>query len=135
MDKNISDQLLKPKDRIEMPLISAFTISMFTIFTLSVSCYSVIAPFMPIEIVKKGVDESVMGWIIGVFSLALILMAPVMGWIIERVGRRNPIIFGSFLLGVSFEMFAIIHYIEEKTMFVTLLFIFRIIQGIATVLI
>lgn len=118
-----------------MPLISAFTISMFTIFTLSVSCYSVIAPFMPIEIVKKGVDESVMGWIIGVFSLALILMAPVMGWIIERVGRRNPIIFGSFLLGVSFEMFAIIHYIEEKTMFVTLLFIFRIIQGIATVLI
>jgi MFS family permease len=90
---------------------------------------------MPIEIVKKEVDESVMGMIIGVFSLALILMAPFMGWIIERVGRRYPIIYGSFLLGFSFEMFAVIHYIEDKTLYVTLLFIFRIIQGIASVLI
>ena len=135
MDKKINDQLLKSIEKTEMPLISAFTISLFTIYTLSVSCYSVIAPFMPIEIVKKEVDESVMGMIIGVFSLALILMAPFMGWIIERVGRRNPIIYGSFLLGFSFEMFAVIHYIEDKTLYVTLLFIFRIIQGIASVLI
>ena len=126
---------MKTKEKTEMPLISAFTISMFTIFTLSVSCYSVIAPFMPIEIVKKGVDESVVGWIIGVYSLASIIVAPVMSWIIQRVGRRNPIIFGSFLLGVSFEMFAVINYVEDKKMYVTLLFLFRFIQGFANVLI
>ena len=126
---------MKTKEKTEMPLISAFTISMFTIFTLSVSCYSVIAPFMPIEIVKKGVDESVVGWIIGVYSLASIIVAPVMSWIIQRVGRRNPIIFGSFLLGVSFEMFAVINYVEDKKMYVTLLFLFRFIQGLANVLI
>jgi MFS family permease len=126
---------LKTKEKTEMPLISAFTISMFTIFTLSVSCYSVIAPFMPIEIVKKGVDESVVGWIIGVYSLASIIVAPVMSWIIQRVGRRNPIIFGSFLLGISFEMFAVINYVEDKKMYVTLLFLFRFIQGFANVLI
>ncbi len=126
---------MKTKEKTEMPLISAFTISMFTIFTLSVSCYSVIAPFMPIEIVKKGVDESVVGWIIGVYSLASIIVAPVMSWIIQRVGRRNPIIFGSFLLGISFEMFAVINYVEDKKMYVTLLFLFRFIQGFANVLI
>ena len=126
---------MKTKEKTEMPLISVFTISMFTIFTLSVSCYSVIAPFMPIEIVKKGVDESVVGWIIGVYSLASIIVAPVMSWIIQRVGRRNPIIFGSFLLGVSFEMFAVINYVEDKKMYVTLLFLFRFIQGLANVLI
>lgn len=126
---------MKTKEKTEMPLISAFTISMVTIFTLSVSCYSVIAPFMPIEIVKKGVDESVVGWIIGVYSLASIIVAPVMSWIIQRVGRRNPIIFGSFLLGISFEMFAVINYVEDKKMYVTLLFLFRFIQGFANVLI
>ena len=57
MDKKINDQLLKSIEKTEMPLISAFTISLFTIYTLSVSCYSVIAPFMPIEIVKKEVVE------------------------------------------------------------------------------
>jgi MFS family permease len=118
-----------------MPLFSALTVQMFTLFTLSVSCYSVIAPFMPLEIVKKGVDENVMGWIIGVFSLALILVSPFMSYVIDRIGRRNPIIYGSLMLGISFWMFTLVHYIESKFWFTTLLFVFRIIQGVATVLI
>jgi MFS family permease len=86
----------------EMKLYSALTVQMFLLFTLSISCYSVIAPFMPIEIVKAGVDESVMGWIIGVYSLALITVSPFMNFIIDRVGRRYPIIFGTLMLGISF---------------------------------
>lgn len=118
-----------------MPLYSALTVQMFTLFTLSVSCYSVIAPFMPLEIVKKGVDENVMGWIIGVFSLALIIVSPFMSYVIDRIGRRNPIIYGSLMLGICFWMFTLVHQIESKFWFTTLLFVFRIIQGVATVLI
>jgi hypothetical protein len=55
---------------------------MFMVFTLSISCYSVIAPFMPLEIVKKGADENVIGWIIGVYSLAMIVVSPFMIYVI-----------------------------------------------------
>ncbi len=55
---------------------------MFSVTILSISCYSVIAPFMPLEFVKRGIDEELMGYIFAIFSLAVIIGSPLMGFLI-----------------------------------------------------
>ncbi len=74
---------------------------MFTALVLSISCYSVIAPFMPVVLVEREIDEVVIGIIFAVFSVVVIFGSPCMGYVIKRVGRRKPIIFGCYCVALS----------------------------------
>jgi len=75
------------------------------------------------------------GYIFGVFSIALIVISPLMGFVIQRLGRRWPIIIGCLMIGLSFEIFAVISYIESVKWFIVCSFLLRLIQGIGTVFI
>lgn len=119
----------------DLPLVSAVTATMLISTVLSISCYSVISPFMPSEFKRKQVDDTLVGLIFAVFSLAVIFGSPVMGYVIQRVGRRNPMIYGSYLLGASLMIFAGISYLESKTLFIAISFAARILQGIGFTLI
>jgi MFS family permease len=37
---------------------------------------------------RKGVDEAVVGYVFAIFSVAVIVGSPFMGWVIQRFGRR-----------------------------------------------
>jgi MFS family permease len=56
---------------------------------------------MPSEFKRKQVDETLVGLIFAVFSLAVIFSWPFMGYVIKRVGRRNSMIYKSYLLGLG----------------------------------
>ena len=79
--------------------------SMFTITALSNSAYALIAPFLPFEFARKGVDLTLMGYIFSIYSVAVIFCSPIIGKLISVLGRRNLIMFGVFLMGISFIMF------------------------------
>jgi MFS family permease len=85
---------------------------------------------MPSEFKRKQVDETLVGLIFAVFSLAVIFGSPLMGYVIKRVGRRNPMIYGSYLLGASLLIFAAISFLDSKTLFIAASFAARILQGI-----
>jgi MFS family permease len=80
MIKEIESTLLTQK--LDLPLTSSITVMMFFATILSISCYSVIAPFLPSEFDRRNIDEVIVGLIFAVFSLAVIFGSPIMGYII-----------------------------------------------------
>ena len=59
--------------------VDLVVLGMMFIITLSNSAYSIVAPFMPFEFTKKGVDLSLMGYIFSIYSLAVIIASPIYG--------------------------------------------------------
>lgn len=91
---------------------------MFALNILAWACYSVIAPFMPLLFKKRGIEETVIGYVIGIYSLSMIIISPLMGSIINKIGRRKPILIGALLMGFSFQIFALSTYIESNFWYV-----------------
>ena len=76
MDKSIQDTLLtKPKTKAET-IFSALAFGLLSLQILSVSAYSIIAPFLPLEFQRKEIPEEVSGYIFGMFSLMVIVASP-----------------------------------------------------------
>lgn len=102
MINNPNEGLLCPTEVIDLPLKSALTFFMFTLNILAWACYSVIAPFMPLEYANRGIDATAIGYVIGIYSLAMIVVSPLMGAIIQKIGRRWPIGIGSLTMSLTF---------------------------------
>ena len=135
MINNPAESLLCPPKVIDLPIKSTLTFFMFTLNILAWACYSVIAPFMPILYAKRGINETAIGYVIGIYSLAMIVVSPLMAAIIQQVGRRIPVGAGALLMGLTFQVFAFSTYVESNWWFVALSLLLRVLQGTATVLI
>ena len=48
-------------------------------FFLTSSYYSLFAPFFPVEALKKGINQTQVGIIFGIFQFAFLLLAPMFG--------------------------------------------------------
>lgn len=118
--------------KIDLPRWSTLTVYILISMILSVSGYSIVAPFMPVELVKKGVDEGVMGMIMGIYSIGLIVGSPIMSTIIRKLGRRLPIIIGCLSLAIAYIAFALIAFIENKNLYVMVCFVLRLMMGFGT---
>jgi MFS family permease len=94
--------------------------------------YAVIAPFLPAEAASKGVDQSVVGIIFCVYSIAFAIVSPLVGKYLGAFGRRNFVTLGSFLVFISSIGFVILHYLEGKWTFIIGFALLRIIQGVGT---
>jgi len=63
--------------------------SMCFITILSNSAYALIAPFLPIELLKLGVPVSMFGYIFSMYSLAVIICSPLVGYLLTKIHRRS----------------------------------------------
>jgi len=109
--------------------------SMFFITALSNSAYALVAPFLPFEFQRKGVHQETMGYIFAIYSLAVIIGSPMVGKLIQYMGRRNLISFGVVLMGLSFIQFGLLATLENKRVFIICAFVIRFLQGFASALI
>ena len=50
-----------------------------TYYIISSSYYSLLAPFLPAEALKKGLNETQIGIIFGIFELVLLVLSPIFG--------------------------------------------------------
>ena len=50
-----------------------------TYYIISSSYYSLLAPFLPAEALKKGITETQIGIIFGIFELVLLVLSPIFG--------------------------------------------------------
>jgi len=78
---------------------------------LSNSAYAIIAPFLPFEFKAKGVDQQWIGFIFSAYSVAVIICSPIIGNLMNCMGRRNMVSIGMMLMGLSFIGFGLISYI------------------------
>jgi MFS family permease len=103
----------------DLPM-NRLVISILGITALSNSAYAIIAPFLPFEFEKKGVDPSWLGYIFSIYSVAVVLCSPMVGKLISILGRRNLVQFGMLLMGTSFIIFGQLDKLESKEAFLTL---------------
>jgi len=80
------------------------------------SCgFCIIAPFMPLEFENKGIGPQTTGFIFAIYSVAIIVGSPCMGYVISKYGRRKTILGGIALMGMSFIAFGLLTFIDVST--------------------
>lgn len=50
--------------------------NILTATLVSNSAYSLVAPFLPLEYLDKGVSGAMIGWIFAIYSFAVIVLSP-----------------------------------------------------------
>ena len=106
----------KKKSLLSDPLV----ISILGLTAITNSAYAIIAPFLPFEFKRKGIDQAWIGYIFSIYSIAVIICSPLVGKMISILGRRNLVVFGMGLMGASFIMFGIMSGFDNKNVFIFL---------------
>lgn len=99
---------------------------------LANSAYSLIAPFLPIELQNYGVPLELNGYVFSSYSVAVILCSPLTVIFLKRIKRKTLIQIGVFSMGSSMIMFGLISYIDRTYLFYSLALIARFIQGFSS---
>ena len=110
-------------------------VSILGITALTNSAYAIIAPFLPFEFEKKGVDSSWLGYIFSIYSVAVVIVSPMVGKLIACMGRRNLVILGMIMMGTSFIVFGTLDRFEDTRTFLIFALINRCLQGASSSLI
>ena len=69
--------------------------------------YSIPAPFMPLEFKRQGVTQFDIGIIYAFYSVGRILCGVFFSPYVTRYGRRNSIMIGNAMTGMSYIGFAL----------------------------
>ncbi len=78
----------------------ALFILMFNMF-ITFNAFGLIVPVMPTYLKTFGVAGQVLGFLMAIFALAMFLFSPIAGNLSDRYGRKNLIIFGLIVNGLS----------------------------------
>lgn len=92
--------------------------------------YGVIAPFLPIEYLKKGISDSLISFIFAIYSAAVILWAPyVSNSLIYMASKRTIIGVSMFSMGICFALFGLADMIQDNNILIACVFANRFFQG------
>jgi MFS family permease len=100
--------------KVKKSFIDGLVISILFITALANSAYAIIAPFLPLEFERKGIDQSWIGYIFASYSVAVIFASPFVAYIMPTFGRRNLILTGMLTMGISFILFGFTSYIDDN---------------------
>ena len=96
---------------------------------ISNSAYAMIAPFLPIEFMEKGIEEQSIGMIFAIYSVAVIIFSPFVGKSIQYVGQTNLIACGIAVMGITFILFGLIDDMSDPIKIYIYGIILRFLQG------
>lgn len=99
---------------------------------LSNSAYALVAPFLPIELEKKGVPLSLFGYIFSIYSVAVIIGSPLIGYLLTKYKKRNLVRIGLFSMSMAMFGFVIAAQFKSRLAFIVIAFLTRFIQGFAS---
>ena len=92
--------------------------------------YAVIAPFVPIIFVQKGIAVSYIGLSISLYALSYTILGLFVGSWMGSIGRRRTLLIGSSLLGLSFLLNSLLVFMHDSTWFLWFTMSFRVLQGV-----
>lgn len=106
------------------PLLTRpFVILTLSMFFLSSGFYFLV-PTMPLYIKELGGNESQVGLVIGLFTIAAVIIRPFVGGFLDQIGRKSFIMWG-------LSLFALTMYSYTWATGVLLLLVLRVIHGIS----
>ena len=105
------------------------------LFTLNIFAsmgYSLIAPLFPILATKNHLSESLLGWIISIYSLTNFLITPFSPQIIKKIGRLKLFYSTLILEAFSTIIYGIFKYISNSTFLIFISFLVRLVHGVGS---
>jgi len=105
------------------------TITFIVINLFNAMCFSMQAPFYPIEAEMKGCTPSEYGLVFGVFELVVFLVSPIIGANLQRLGIKATLCTGIGAVGVSTVLFGLLDKLENGKVFLAFSFVLRIIAA------
>ena len=96
---------------------------------LSMTALALCAPFLPLELEKKGLSGTYVGIIFSLYAVGQIVISPVISKVIDKVGPSNLLALSMGLMGVTFIGFGFIEISEKRTNVLALALILRLMQG------
>ena len=96
------------------------------------TAYACCAPFLPLEYDRKGIDGIHVGTVFALYSVAIILFSPFVGRVVDYIGYRSLLSVGLCFFGIAFIFFGFIESMEDKVAILTLGYVTRFIQGVAS---
>ena len=100
--------------------IDSLVICILGVTALSNSAYSIIGPFLPIEVENKNIEPSWIGYIFSIYPVAVVIGSPLVEKMAHCFGRRNVVILGMLLMGTSFILFGQLHKFDNKNHFLAM---------------
>lgn len=94
----------------------------FAILFLFTGFY-LLVPTLPLFIKEIGGNESQVGLMMGMFTIAAVVIRPIIGGMLDQYGRRSFIIFGLILFGLTM-------YSYNLASTIVLLAVLRVIHGV-----
>lgn len=102
------------------------------VILMSSSTFSLLAPFYPdMAETKKGLSSGIVGLILSSFSITYVITSYIVGKFLSKMGRRFTLYSGIIMQSISMIGFGALIWIQQKTIFVILSFIFRMLGGVA----
>lgn len=94
------------------------------------ACVSLQAPFFPKEAEKKGASATEYGLVFGLYEIAIIAVSPLVGKLVGTSAPKIWIQSGLVLTGVMTVAFGFLDKAPYGTIFISLAFVIRILEGI-----
>ena len=94
---------------------------------ISNSAYALVAPFLPLEFETKGISDYYIGLIFAIYSVAVVIISPVIGMVVSKLGTTNLIAGGIAIMGLSFVCFGFVEFLERQFSILALGFVLRFI--------
>ena len=113
-------------------MIDTKIVSIWVVIICSNLCYSMIVPFLPIEMEKFGVQKHLFGYIFGIYALASMIGSLVVGKLLIKYGRKIMFILGIISMGIAMASFSLISYINNINLLVLACLLWRWLQGISS---
>lgn len=93
-------------------------LSMLLLYFADFALLSILEPFFPLEAEAKGLSPAMNGLIFSVYSFVIVVMSPVYSKVIPIVNPRTLYLVGISLNVLSYIFFGMIHFINEKSIFI-----------------
>ncbi|XP_070560434.1 MFS-type transporter SLC18B1-like [Ptychodera flava] len=108
-------------------LLAGLCISRYFYYT----AYSMIAPFFPDEAIRHGVSDTVIGFIFSSYAATCVILSPLSGRLVPKLGARFAYLFGMFGAGLTTLSYGFLDKVapDEYELFTALAFIIRIAEA------
>ena len=97
--------------------------------TLAQSVYSICAPFLPREFELKGLSTGYAGLVFSIYSLGLIIVSPLVGKTVDRIGHKNIMSGGIGVMGLAYVCFGFIEIMTNRVNIMVISIVVRFMHG------
>ena len=112
-----------------MGLIDRSIATILTITFLSNSIYGLASPFLPTLLDDKGIASSWTGLIFASYAISMVIVSPIVGWLIDKVGHAKIMATGALLMAASIFSFGFTIDIDDNWLLITIAIVLRVFQG------